>query len=255
MRNEKGPQKMENKDSKLAQDFDPVETDPLRGKILIYGQPGVGKTTMASQMDNPYFLRCDKRQKWIKTWGKDVNSWADFREQVQALLGEDHDFKTVVVDGIGNLWQFGVNEVCHDNGWEHINDSGHGKGYDYAKTKMVNAFNALASSGLGIVMICHEAVKETEYAGVVREMIKPDMIPTCWKIVNGMTDMIGRMYIKGVMVDGVFTERRCISFTPSTQYIAKDCTKYLKGSGEIIVEPEEQCWAKIAAFFKEKAND
>jgi hypothetical protein len=255
MRNQKGPQVVEQKNSKLSHDFDPVETDPLRGKMLIYGQPGVGKTTMASQMDNPYFLRCDGRDKWIKTWGKDICNWADFREQVYALLEEDHDFRTVVIDGIGNLWLYCVNEVCRENGWDHINDAGHGRGYDYGRTKLLNALNALAGSGMGIVMICHEAVKEAEYAGITREMAKPDLIPTCWKVLNGMTDMVGRMYVKGVMVDGAFTERRCISFTPSTQYIAKDCTKYLKCAGEIVIEPEEECWAKVASFFKEKHND
>lgn len=250
MRNEKGPRKVEMTNSKLAHDFDAVETDPLRGKILIYGMPGVGKTTMASQMDRPYFLRCDSRHKWIKTWGKDINSWADFREQVLALLQEDHDFKTVVIDGVGNLWLLCANETCKENGWEHINDAGHGRGYDYAKTKFINAINALAGSGMGIVMISHETTKETEYAGIIRDMAKPDLIPTCWKIVNGITDMIGRMFVKGVMIDGAFTERRCISFTPSTQYVAKDCTKYLKEAGEIVVEPESECWAKVAKFFQ-----
>ena len=238
--------------TKLETEYTEIQQDPLKTIIVLYGEPGIGKTTMASQMENPYFLCTERGHSFVRVIGKRVINWRTFEEQVRALVAEEHPYKTVVVDTLTALWDMCVSDICHQNGWPHISEGGHGRGYDLAKTQFSNAMSALAGAGTGLVLIAHEMLKESEYLGVEREMYRPAVIPSCWRVVNPMADLVGRMFVKGAMVNGKPVEKRHISFAPAVRYLAKDRSGVLSAVGPIEVEPKEECWAKVAKIFKEK---
>lgn len=80
----------------------PEQSPPL---IMITGEQGTGKTTLASNFYNPIFLRTEDGTQSLV--GRDdivqtpVATKADsMREVVRMLLEQEHDFKTLVIDSI-----------------------------------------------------------------------------------------------------------------------------------------------------------
>jgi len=67
-------------------------------------------------------------------------------EALDALLNEDHDFGTMVVDSVDWLEPLIWAEVCKRNGWASIDAPGFGKGYAEALTiwrEYLDRLNAL----------------------------------------------------------------------------------------------------------------
>lgn len=82
-----------------------------RLKLLVYGPPGVGKTTAAIQFPDAYLIDMEKGSQnyadTIKKSGSMVFETAnpdDIKTEIAALLTEKHPFKTVIIDPITALY-------------------------------------------------------------------------------------------------------------------------------------------------------
>ena len=123
---------------------------------LFFGEPKVGKTTLANQFPGALFLATEPGTAAMEAAEMSINSWSDFRNAVKALLTEDHEWKTLVVDTVDNLYEFLVDDVCSENGWVDLSDVGYGKGYKLARRKLTNAIATLRRMNMTIVFISHE---------------------------------------------------------------------------------------------------
>lgn len=88
---------------------------PSTVKMMIYGQAGMGKTTLALSAPNPLLLDFDNGVKRVNMSHLDgvdivqVTSWADLK----ALMNEDlTPYKTIVVDTIGKMMDFIITSCC-----------------------------------------------------------------------------------------------------------------------------------------------
>lgn len=88
---------------------------PSTVKMMIYGQAGMGKTTLALSAPNPLLLDFDNGVKRVNMSHLDgvdivqVTSWADLK----ALMSEDlTPYKTIVVDTIGKMMDFIITSCC-----------------------------------------------------------------------------------------------------------------------------------------------
>lgn len=132
--------------------------------ILIHGVAGVGKSTFAADADRPVFLMTeDGLGKLQVPHFPLATSYAEVAEALDALLNEDHDFGTVVVDSVDWLEPLIWAEACKRNGWASIEAPGFGKGYAEALTiwrEYLDRLNALRDrKGMVVIQIAHTDIK------------------------------------------------------------------------------------------------
>lgn len=134
-------------------------------KVCIYGQGGVGKTTLATLAPNPVFFNLDDNPYLQSKSFDDVTSWEDLRSCLEDLDGFDH-FDSVVIDTatVAEEWcaDYVVRSYKHPEKTEKkirsIEDYGYGKGYRYIFEQwqgMLMQLDRLARMGKNVVIVCH----------------------------------------------------------------------------------------------------
>ncbi len=138
-------------------------------RILIYGEPGIGKTTLASEFPNPIFIQIEDGappHMAYTTFGV-LTSFEQVMEKLEELYNEEHNHQTVVVDSITEMQRLVWAETCRrgdEKGHkkERIEDFGYGKGYVNALApwrEFIEGLHALRrDKGMAVVLIAHAKV-------------------------------------------------------------------------------------------------
>ncbi len=139
-------------------------------RILIYGPPGIGKTTLGAEFPNPVFLQTEDGTPAgteIVSFGH-LQSYRDVMQAIGELYEQPHDFKTVVIDSVSALQKMIFVETCErgddkGNRKKNIEDFGYGKGYVYARNiimEFIEAINLLRNHrGMMVVLIAHSKIE------------------------------------------------------------------------------------------------
>ena len=137
----------------------------LPPRVLIHGQEGVGKTTLAAKFPKPVFLQTEDGTPaglTVPTFGL-LSSYADNREALAALGSETHEFRTAIVDSVDKLEGLIWNDVCETNHWPSIEAPGYGRGYVIADKWWRDFLAGLdwlrRERGMTIVLLAHSAVE------------------------------------------------------------------------------------------------
>ena len=135
-------------------------------RIVIYGRGKMGKTTLASEFPNPIFIQTEEGEGSIEitTFANEpLKKYSEIEEAIEALLMQDHDFKTVVIDSLTQLEPIIWAEVCRKHNWQTIESAGYGKGYieaDATWRHFLDGLEELRRKGMTVVMIAHEQVEQ-----------------------------------------------------------------------------------------------
>lgn len=192
-----------------------------RIKMLLYGEPGVGKSVFALKAPKPFFVCTDGNYEWLDEFGadpnahKNVSSWADMKD----VLESDFDgYETVVVDLLEDAFKWCEQEYCVRNKIEHVSDVGYGKAYDATRNEFFIAISKLLSMDKHVILICHgitfttkdrRGVEHTRYAPSSRI---PDKV---LDMIEGRVRYCLRCYTAAEEEpDGKITKKRFLSLVP-----------------------------------------
>ena len=135
-------------------------------RTLVYGTPGVGKSTFAAGAVNPLFIPVEDGIDDIDV--DRVNKIVDVDQMMQVLrdvVSDEHDYKTLVIDSLSALETLIHAKVCkkYDVDSIEVAGGGYGKGYVEALNDFIGILNALeyirVEKDMNIVLIAHDTVE------------------------------------------------------------------------------------------------
>ena len=138
-------------------------------RIMIYGQEGVGKSTLGASAPDPIFIQTEDGLGEIDTCKFPLaGTLSDVLAELTALRDEEHNFRTVVIDSLDWLERLIFDEVCKEFGVRSIEkaDGGYGKGYVDALVhwrKVLALLDDLRNKrGMMVILLAHAKVERFE---------------------------------------------------------------------------------------------
>ncbi len=131
-------------------------------RVLIYGENGVGKSSIAARFPKPLFLNIEDGIGDLDVDSTDViKSVTEFTGCLIELA--DSDYETIVVDTIDWLEKLIFEDVAKRANKKTIEDIGFGKGYQAVEQEwksLFEGFTYLWNQGRHIVFTCHEHLEK-----------------------------------------------------------------------------------------------
>lgn len=140
-------------------------------KILLYGPPKIGKSTLASEIapDHTLFIATEPGLAELDVYQQPCGDWKTFRDIGAALAKSDHQFEIVVIDTVDVLHKFCADAVMGEMGIKHASEGEYGAGWERITTEFSLRIAKLCSLGMGVVFISH--TKEQTTKGLTGEDI------------------------------------------------------------------------------------
>ncbi|MDP8228356.1 MAG: ATP-binding protein [Candidatus Electryoneaceae bacterium] len=147
------------------------KSTPLPPRDLIYGVQGIGKSTLASQMDEPVFLAAEDGLSGlpgIQHW--EIRSFQDAIDAITALH-EEHPYKCAVLDTVSAFEAMLHRQLLENWGVDSIDKVGaNGGGYFRWRTEalplwqdVLDGLDSLrVNMGMRIILIGHSIDKEVK---------------------------------------------------------------------------------------------
>lgn len=187
---------------------------------LIYGAPKTGKSTLASQFDQALFLATEAGLNALETYNVPITSWEEFLTACGEIAAGKHEFKTIVIDTVDNLFKFCSAFICQKNKIQHESELDWGKGWKLVKDEFARAIIKLTSLPYGVVLISHaEALEIKTRTGSITKWV-PTMPKQAREITLPICDFIFYVTIE----NGADGPQRIIRTKPSENWEGGDRT-------------------------------
>jgi hypothetical protein len=189
--------------------------------MVLYGEPGVGKSVFASKAPNPFFITTDGNYEFLEDFGAkpedhiQVNSWAEAKK---AFAKDFSNYDTIVVDLTEDLFKWCEYEYCRLNGYEHVSDPGFAKGYDITRNDFFINLCKILNQEKNVILIMHgvtssvkdrRGIEHTKYYPTNRI---PDKV---MDMIEGRVRYFLRAYMKAEEdANGKLTKKRYLSLVP-----------------------------------------
>lgn len=197
-------------------------------KMIVYGEPGVGKSTFAADAPRPFFITTDGNYEYLEDFcgAKPEDhvqcfSWAEMKK---AFTRDFSNYDTIVVDLLEDSYLWAENEFCRDNKLVHISDLGYGKGYGILGNDFFIEYQKLLALPKNIILLMHgvtEVLKDrrgVEYSKYGPSKLLREKIVTQ---LEGRVRFFVRAYAEATEgADGRLVTKRYLSLAPDghTEY-------------------------------------
>lgn len=224
-------------------------------RMLVYGPPKIGKTTLLSGFPSAIILATEKGYKSRQVYKVDIRKWEDFKVAVKELCKGKHEFKTIGIDTTDILWKLCVEHVCNDMGIDHMSDEDWGKGYDAVATEFERELNKLFMSEYGLILISHTKITDLNQRFGKLSKVTTTLSNQARRIIIPKVDIIGLMKVVTVkMKDGGYKDRRVISFRATELEESGDRTGRLPEEMRVYKDPTETYEAFEKCFLSGKSE-
>lgn len=129
--------------------------------VLLFGVEGIGKSTFAANAPSPIFLGAEENDELEVSRFPRCDEWEQFINYLNALIKEDHNFKTVVVDTIDSVETLLHKKILDSDKASSMSKArgGYGAAYTEAANEMVEVRRRLAKlrdeKGMNVIILAH----------------------------------------------------------------------------------------------------
>lgn len=135
-------------------------------KLVIYGQEGVGKTSLAAQLPGAVFLDCEgSTSKMNVRRLPKPTSWEMLQQEVDFVL-ESHtqrQYQTLCIDTFDWAERLAIAQLCSKHQVNGIEGFGYGKGWEYEAEEIgrfLDSTERLVQAGVNVALLCHAVTRK-----------------------------------------------------------------------------------------------
>lgn len=198
---------------KIVTANEPIKVQQL--KVLVYGQPGLGKTSLAFSAKNPLCLDFDLGMHRSE-YRKDGIIISDWNEVVELLKSKNEikGYNTLIIDTIGRcLDVIGAHLASQNPKLINRNGALTMNGWGELKGVFGNFVKQVQTLGMDIIMLSHD--REMTEGDFTKK--RPDIQGGSYAEVMKIADLVGYM--------SMFNGDRTIEFRPTDSSIGKDSAR------------------------------
>lgn len=144
-------------------------------KVVIYGQEGVGKSTLASCFPGAVFIDCEGSTTRMNVRRlQKPTSWQMLCDEVEFVRQKhaERGYQTLIFDTFDWAERLALDDICATHKVNGIEGLNYGKGWEYEK-EMIGRFldmtERLIAEGVNVVFLCHAIARKTTAPEVMEE--------------------------------------------------------------------------------------
>ena len=131
-------------------------------KVLIYGQHGIGKTTLAAQLPGAVLIDVEGGSGHVDcTRYPRPTTWQELRYMVADALKRLQPGSTLVIDSADWAERLVFEHICFEHSVASIEGINWGKGYVYAADefkRLLRGLDMLIDKGVNVVFVAHDLI-------------------------------------------------------------------------------------------------
>jgi len=199
---------------KLVKTEEDVQVESMN--MLIYGDPGTGKTTFAYSAKNPVLIALDKgyKRSGLRRDALEVEDWNDVLEVIntQDLINA---YDTFIFDDMGSMQDFIKRHISAQGGATTKDGNLSMRGWGQLAQEFKKFFKKAKDINKDLILIAHSKEYKDGEDGPI--MYKPDIQGSTYNYIFRYLDLVGYLHIK----DG----NREVIYGNNDRLVTKDCAE------------------------------